>query len=71
MDSKDQAYQQINLTGQIVEDDIIIDKQQSLAKNMLNSYMIAAGLYTNILNKDYMTPYTFNNRQKKVERQTV
>ena len=66
-----QAYQQINLTGQIVEDDIIIDKQQSLAKNMLNSYMIAAGLYTNILNKDYMTPYTLNNRQKKVERQTV
>lgn len=71
MDSKDQAYQQINLTGQIVEDDIIIDKQQSLAKNMLNSYMVAAGLYTNILNKDYMTPYTLNNRQKKVERETA
>ena len=69
MDAKSVAYQTISATGQINSKDLDIDPGDSLAKNMLNSYLVASGIYTNILNVDYMLPRTLANKQKKIVRQ--
>lgn len=68
MDSKSKAYQTISLTGQISENDLDINSYESLSRNMLNCYLIAAGIYTNFLNEDYMLPSTIMNKSKKIER---
>ena len=69
MDAKSVAYQTISATGKISSKDIDLDPNDSLAKNMLNCYLLSAGIYTNILNVDYMLPRTLANRQKKIIRQ--
>lgn len=68
MDSKSKAYQTIALTGQLSENDLDINSYESLSRNMLNAYLISAGLYTNFLNEDYMFPSTIMQKQRKVER---
>ena len=69
MDAKSVAYQTISATGKISSKDVDLDPNDSLAKNMLNCYLLSAGIYTNILNVDYMLPRTLANRQKKIIRQ--
>lgn len=68
MDSKSKAYQTIALKGQLSEKDLDINTYESLSRNMLNAYMISAGLYTNFLNEDYMLPSTIAQKTRKVER---
>lgn len=69
MNAKTQAYATISTEGRLSEKDIDIEKEDSLAKNMLNYYMLSAGLYTNILNKDYMLPSTISGKERKVTRE--
>ena len=69
MNAKSIAYSTIANTGMISEKDIPIENEDSLAKNMLNYYMLGSCLYTNIINKDYMLPITVKNRSRKVTRE--
>lgn len=69
MTAKNVAYSTIATKGMISEKDIPIDKEDSLSRNMLNYYMLASGLYTNILNKDYMLPSTLKSRGRKTIRE--
>lgn len=69
MNAKSIAYSTIANTGMISEKDIPIENEDSLAKNMLNYYMLGSCLYTNIINKDYMLPITVKNRKRKVTRE--
>lgn len=68
MDAKNQAYNQINLTGDVRTSDINIDPRDSLAKNMISSYMVASHLQTNLVNSDYMLPITIKNKKTRIER---
>lgn len=68
MDSKSKAYQTVNLTGQLSEKDLDINSYESLSRNMLNCYLIASGIYSNFLNKDYMLPSTIMQKERKIER---
>lgn len=70
MDAKSVAYQTISTLGKVSKNDIPIDPTDSIAKNTLNSYMVAALLSTNILNSDYMLPKTVKDRSPKVQRET-
>jgi hypothetical protein len=70
MNAKSMAYQQIALTGTISERDIDIREDDSLSKNMLNSYLLSSLINTNILNEDYMLPKTMKGRERKIERET-
>lgn len=69
MNAKAIAYNTIANTGTISDKDIPIENEDSLAKNMLNYYMLGSCLYTNIINQDYMLPSTVKNRQRRVERE--
>ena len=50
------------ITISVSEEDIPVDKTDSLSKNMLNVYMIGAHLNTNLVNIDNMTPTTLKNK---------
>lgn len=68
MDAKSIGYQTISALGEISEDDIPIDEEDSLSKNMFSYYMLGACLMTNIINEDNLLPITLNERKRKIER---
>ena len=55
--------------GHVSAKDLDIAKDDSLAKNLINVYFTAAHLHTNLVDIDYMTPYTARNKQQKIVRQ--
>lgn len=65
MDAKNIAYATIAAKGTISKEDIPIRNDDSLGKNMMNYYMLGSHLYTNILNKDYMLPYTVKQKRQR------
>ena len=68
MRAKSQMHNVIMTKGFISADDIEIDKDDSLAKNLLNVYLIGANIHSNLIDEDYLTPHTISNRQKQIER---
>lgn len=69
MDAKSQAYAQITATGILSEDDYEISKQDSIARNLISSYLLGAHLDSNLVNEQGYTPYTL--KEKKLRSQRV
>ena len=69
MNDKSVMSNTINNLGQVSLKDLPDDPTDSLSKNLVSVYFIGAQLYTNIVNEDYMTPYTMSLKQKRVERE--
>lgn len=55
--------------GSVSQDDYVLTRQDSIARNLLNVYLIGAGVHSNLVDTNYMTPYTAKNKIAKVERQ--
>lgn len=68
MRSKSQMHNVIMTKGFISANDIDMEKDDSLAKNLLNVYLIGANIHSNLIDEDYLTPHTLSNRQQKIER---
>jgi hypothetical protein len=68
MNDKSAMNADIKILGQTSLKDLPEDIDDSLSKNMLSTYMIGAQLMTNLVNQDYLLPYTYRNKQKKVDR---
>lgn len=68
MNSKNMMYNTINVTGMVTLKDAPVDIDDSLAKNMLNTYLIGAHLNSNLINQDYYLPYTLKNKKKVITR---
>lgn len=70
MNAKSSAYSTINLLGDVTLADIETSKDDGLAKTMISAHMIAAHLYNNlVMEEDYMTPRTRQDKKRKVERE--
>lgn len=54
--------------GSVSQDDYVVTRQDSIARNLLNVYLIGAGVHSNLIDTDYMTPYTARNKVAKTER---
>lgn len=65
MNDKSVMNNTINNLGQVYLKDLPDDPTDSLSKNLLSAYFIGAQLYTNLVNEDYMTPYTMSLKNKK------
>lgn len=65
MNSKNVMYNTINSTGRVRLEDLPKDPDDSLSKNLLNTYLIGAHINSNLINQDYMLPYTM--KEKKIE----
>ena len=68
MNDKSVMNNTINTLGQVYLKDLPDDPADSLSKNLLSAYFMGAQLYTNLVNEEYMTPYTLSLKHKKVER---
>lgn len=66
---KNQAYNNINLTGDVRITDLDIDRTDSLGRNMISAYMISSHLQTNMINQDYLLPMTTKNKKTRIERE--
>ena len=62
MNAKNLANNVIGSTGMLRLEDIPVDRDDSLAKNLMNVYMIGAHLNSNVLNQGNYTPYTLSRR---------
>lgn len=62
MEAKNKAYNIINVKGEVSMDEIDVEKTDSLAKNMLNVYMIGANIHSNLIDDEYYTPYTLKHK---------
>ena len=68
MKSKNEVYNIIKTQGSVSMEDVEIEKSDSLSKNFLNVYLLGAHIMSNIVNEDYLTPYTLKNKRKQIER---
>lgn len=62
MNAKNLANNIIGSTGILRLEDVPIDKDDSLSKNLMNVYMIGAHLNSNLLNEGNYTPYTLKRK---------
>jgi len=68
MKSKAEAYNTINVKGEVSFDDIDTSRTDSIAKNTMNVYLIGAGLHSNLIDENYYNPHTLERQKKKIER---
>ena len=52
--------------GFVSDKDLQVASDDSLGKNMLNAYLLGAHIASNLVDIDYMTPYTAKNRAPRV-----
>lgn len=64
MDAKNQMYSLINDKGVISLKDVDIKKQDSLARNTLNVYLMGAHINTNLINAGDYLLYTLKNKNR-------
>lgn len=69
MNDKSVLNNTIRTLGQAYLKELPEEKADSLSKNQLSAYFIGAQLYTNMINDEYLLPYTIRNRQLKLSRE--
>ena len=60
----------IKTLGQVRLSDLPDDPADDLSKNLLSTYFIGAGIMSNLVSVDYMTPYTMKQKKLKVDRES-
>ena len=63
-----QAVSTILDKGSLSEKDYVVKRNDSLSRNMLNTYLIGANIHSNLIDEEYMTPYTAKNKQSQIDR---
>lgn len=66
MKAKTEAYNTLNIKGEVSFTDIEASKTDSLAKNTFNVYLIGANLHSNLVDEDYYTPHTLAKRKNNM-----
>lgn len=54
--------------GFVSDSDIQVAKDDSIGKNLLNVYLIGAHIHSNLVDIDYMTPFTAKDKHRAIER---
>ena len=58
----------IKTVGQVRLDELPDDPTDSMSKNLLSVYFIGASIMTNLVNVNYMTPWTLSAKTNKMQR---
>lgn len=66
MEGISQMSNAILANGYVSDKDLQIPNDDSLGKNTLNAYLLGAHIASNLVDIDYMTPYTAKNRTPRV-----
>ena len=54
--------------GYVTDAELNVSKTDSLGKNLLNAYLIGSHIHSNLIDTDYMTPYTAKNKKQNIKR---
>ena len=68
MKAKAEAYNTINIKGEVSINEIDTDRTDSIIKNTTNVYLIGAGLHSNMIDEDYYNPHTVEKHAKRIDR---
>ena len=60
-----QMSSEILAKGYVSDEDITVENNDSLGKNLMNAYLIGAHLHSNLIDQDYYTPYTLKKQKRK------
>jgi len=69
MEAKTEFYNSINTTGMVSQKDIKVLKDDSLSRNLLNTYLIGAILNSNLVNEEDYLPSTLKDKERKTQRE--
>lgn len=69
MKAKAEAYNTINVKGEVSFDDIDTERTDSISKNAMNVYLIGANLHSNLIDENYYNPHTLERHAKRIERE--
>lgn len=65
MDSKNVMYNIIGTTGMVRLSELPKETDDSLSRNMFNTYLLGAHLNSNLINQDCYTAYTLKEKRRK------
>lgn len=68
MEAKNYMYNQINSTGMFKLKDLPKTVDSQLSKNLMNTYLLAAHINSNLINKDNYTYYTLRKKKNIITR---
>ncbi|MBR6289459.1 MAG: hypothetical protein IKR19_08990 [Acholeplasmatales bacterium] len=54
--------------GSVSDSDITVAKTDSLGKKLFSTYLLGAHIYSNLIDTDYMTPFTAKNKKQLIHR---
>ena len=69
MEDKNIMNNDIKITGMTRLSDLPEALDDSLSKNLLSTYFLGAQLYSSLVNEDYMLPYVYRERKRKISRE--
>lgn len=69
MESKDKMYSAINNVGMVRLSDIETNADDSLSRNLLNTYLLGIHIDSNLVNKEGYLPHTIEQRKRQVNRE--
>ena len=69
MKAKAEAYNTINVKGEVSFDDIDTEKTDSISKNAMNVYLIGANLHSNLIDENYYNPHTLARHAERLNRE--
>jgi hypothetical protein len=69
MEAKTEFYNTINNQGMVSLKDVQISKDDSLARNMLSTYLLGAMLNSNLVNEEDYLPITLKGSKRKINRE--
>ena len=69
MEDKNIMNNDIKITGMCRLNDLPEALDDSLSKNLLSTYFLGAQLYSTLVNEDYMLPYVYRERKKRISRE--
>ena len=68
LDAMSQMSNAILSKGYVSDEDITVTKTDSIGKNLFNTYLLGAHIYSNLIEVDYMTPLTAKNKKQNIKR---
>lgn len=69
MEAKNLMYNTISNVGMVKLEDIRTTADDSISRNLLNTYLLGAHIDSNLVNKDGYLPHTLSERKKQISRE--
>lgn len=70
MEAKSEFYNSINTTGMVAQKDIPVSIDDSLSRNLLNTYLIGSLINSNLVNEEDYLPITLKDKQRRTQRES-